>query len=281
MPERLYLTGAIQKEPGRLYRGSVEFLQIGCGITDFQPPAGRNRFSVVENPPLKIGTEKNGGLAEGVVMRKYYWAITGLDTVKDLPDDEQNNVVVVRELGFQSCQYRLGISEAVSESSLLAKGRNRVEVLEDLRRGTKIAAKHVHYLRREVRRRGLNLQVVYDPTPETAPEFRQIYAVADNYETGGTWRQLKPYKISAREIFFESQAVLIRARRLPRDMADIFNNEFLPRVDQALANPERWFNPDTLSNSAESVQKVFPSHGSHWNRVQAIRDLSATAALAS
>lgn len=264
MPE-IYLIGAIQKEGGRLTEGSVRFLQRGCGIADFRLPTGRQRLSTVESVRLKVGTEKNGGLVEEVANGKYHWAIAGEDMVEDLPDNLRDNVVKVRELGFEYCEYRLGIWEGISERLLVAEGRDRVEVLDDLKKDTKIATKHVNYLRRIIRNRGLNLEVVPNHTPETAPELQRIYVVADNYETGGTWANLEPFAISAkytsyneeeakyeerdREIFLKSQAVLIRARRLPWGRARMFNEILLPRVDQALEHPERWLNPDSLENS--------------------------------
>ena len=245
MPElyfELYLRGAIQRDPGRLYDESIRFLQIGCDIP-FEPPTRYKPLSRIENPQLIIGAEENSWLALEVVARKYDWDIVGLETVENLPDDQRNNVVVVRHLGFQKCQYRLGIWEGVPERSLLAKGRDRVETLEDLKPGTKIATKHDNYLNRIIRERGLNLEAVHDWTPETAPEFNnRIYIVADNYVTGTTWRE-QPHPISARENFLDSEAVLIKARRLPRGRGRIFNDMLLPRVEQALEHPERWLNP--------------------------------------
>lgn len=240
MAER-YLTGAIQKEPGRLTKESVSFLQIGCGIP-FELPLGRKRFSVVENLPFKIGTEKNGGLAVTVAVGKYHWAIAGEDTVENLPDELRTKVIIVRKLGFQPCQYRLGVYEYAIEKHLLAEGRDRIEGLEDIKPGTPIATKHTHLLERLIRQRGLNLAVVHDTTPETAPEFRNIFSVADVYRTGDTFRE---HHIEPRgEPLLECQVVLIKARRLPWGMARIFGEQLLPRVDWALANPERWLNPD-------------------------------------
>lgn len=256
MPE-IYLTGAIQKEPGRLYKESVSFLQKGCDIP-IVPPNNDQRLAVVEDLGLKIYSEKNGGLVRGVAKtRKYQWAIAGEDMVEGLPDEQRDNVIIVRKLGFQYCQYRVGIWEGVSERDLLGRGRDRFRVLDDLKEGTQILTKpeHFHYLSRIIRGRGLNLQAVEEDTPDTAAELRGIYVVADNYETGGTWVKLRPFPISAkyidengreqdREIFLESQAVLIRARRLPRGRARIFNEVLLPRVDRALENPELWLNPE-------------------------------------
>jgi len=297
MPER-YLTGAIQKEPGRLYEESVRFIQIGCGIP-FEPPTGHQRISTVESLRLKIGTEKNGGLVEGVAIGKYHWAITGEDMVEGLPDDQRDSVIIIRKLGFQFCQYRPGIWEGVSERSLLAEGRDRFRVLEDLKEGTRLATKHEHinYLRRVIRQRGLNLDAVIDATPETAPEFRGIYVAIDNYQTGGTWADLKPYAISAkyfdddgeekdREILLESQAVLIRARRLPWGRIRMFNKIILSRADQALEHPERWLSSPTLNNRAENGQIVPPPHNSHGRprivdkfleRIQGMRGRQPTA----
>lgn len=275
----IYSTGAIQKEPGRLHEESVRFLQIGCGLADFKPPTGRQRFSVVENPRLKIATEKNGGLAEAVARGKYNWGIVGLDTVEDLPDELRDNVMVVRRLGFQSCQYRFGLSP----SALLAEGgasltpeirgilnslgstrivgdltpdvRDIIDslgprTLNDLRPRRRIATKHDNYLRRIVRQRDLELEVVHDSTPEIAPEFRGIGVVADIVRSGETfddhaifWR--------GREVLLESEAVLIKVKKLPWGRAFIFNYKLMPRVDEALENPGRWLNPDIPSSSKD------------------------------
>ena len=279
MSREIYLTGAIQKEPGRLYEESVRFLQIGCGIP-FEPPTGHQRLSTVESLKLKIGTEKNGGLVRGVAtMKKYHWAVAGEDMVEGLPDEQRDNVVIVRRLGFQFCQYRPGIWEGVPERTLLAEGRDRFRVLEDLKDGTTLATKpeHINYLRRIIRRRGLNLQAVEDDTPETAPELRRIYVAVDNYETGGTWADLRPYAISAkyiddegeerdREILLKSEAVLIKARRLPWGRARMFDEIMLPRADLALEHPERWLNPDILTSTANDEYETH-NKGEHrfWN----------------
>ena len=283
MAERKYLAGAIQKEGGRLADESARFIRIGCGIP-FDLPTGRQRISVVENLRLKIGTEKNGGLVGGVVIGKYHWAIAGEDMVEELSDHERDKVTIVRRLGFQPCQYRLGIWEGSPEKLVVVEGRTSLGKLEDLRPNTMIATKHVNYLGRVIRERGLNLKAVYDRSPETAPELRGIVVVADNYETGGTWRELKPYGISPREVFLESQAVLIKAKRLPWGRARMFNEILLPRVDQALEHPERWLNPDALS-SVESIQMV-PSPRMRiarevWDRVRAFSGQPATATVAS
>ena len=241
MPE-IHLTGTIQKEPGRLYPESVRFLQIGCGIP-FEPPTGRQRFNVVEKLPLIIATEKNGGLAETVAMGKYNWGIAGLDMVEGLIDGLHDQVIVVRKLGFQRCQYTVGVWESALEKSLLIEGKNRIEILEDLIPGIRIATKreHEYILKRIIRQRGLNLRTVHDPTPETAPELRGIEVVADIVRSGDTFRE---FHLSQREVLLESEAVLIRARKLPLGRERIFNDILLPRVDQALEHPERWLNPE-------------------------------------
>lgn len=277
----IYLRGAIQKEPGRLHEESVRFLQIGCGIGDFQLPIGRRRFSVVDKPPLKIATEKNGELAEGVASGKYHWGIVGLDMVENLPDELRDKVVVVRELGFQPCLYRLGVSastlvvgrdlppEIRDVLNSLGSTRNLKDLppeireiidglgpktLDDLRPYTRIATKHDNYLERVVRQRGLFLKVQHDSTPEIAPDTWNIGVVADIVRSGDTFLDHN-ISYSKREVLLESQAVLIKARRFPRGVGVIFNDELLPRVDEALENPERWFNPDTSSGPEDDGLK--------------------------
>lgn len=253
MAER-YLRGAIHKEKDGdprerdFHKDTVRFLQRGCGI-DFEPPIGRQRLSTIETLKLKFGTEKNGELMGGLVIRKYDFAIGGKDMVRNLPDDQINDVVEVVDLGYQFCLYRLGVSEAVPERFLAIEGKDRVETLEDLKPGTRIATKHFNLLGRIIRERGLSLNAVYDPTPETAPELRGIYVMADLYQTGSTWVEHLPYKISPREVFLESQAVLAKARKLSWGTSPIFYKELLTRVYLALEHPERWLNPDTWGDS--------------------------------
>lgn len=264
MPERRYLTGAIQKG-GRLTEGSVRFLQIGCGITNFQLPVGRERYREYGNPPLLIGTEKNGGLAEGVARGKYDFAIAGLDTVVDLPDYLVGMVKVVRNLGFQHCDYRLGISAeffGVERLDEIPAGTNIPKTLRDLPDGTQIAAKYANFLAREIGRRRLNLETIYDPTPETAPKFRKIFVVADNVETGKTFNF---HQIEEGEVLLRSQAVLVVAKRLSRGVVPIFYNQLLPLVDQALANPGPWLNPAQNPESPGSA--VIESAGRGRNRL--------------
>lgn len=249
MAER-YLDGGIQKE-GKLTDNSVRFLQIGCGFTDFKPPTGRRRFSTFEKPfPQRIGTERNGALARELAEGKYDWVITGSETIEDLPDELRDRVTVVRDLPFARCQYRLGVSalafgvETLDElEELIRTGRAKVpQTLQELRSGTRIATKHINLMGRIIKERSLGLRVVHDDTPETAPEFHRIYVVADNYETGKSWRD---HEIFPGEVFLEPHAVLAKARRLHWGKGRMFNNEFLPRVDEALEHPERWLNPET------------------------------------
>lgn len=278
MPER-YLTGAIQKKPGRLYPESVRFIRDGCDIP-FKPPTGHQRLVTIEGLRLKIGTEKNGGLVEGVANGKYNWVVAGEDMYEGLPDHLRDRLMIVRWLGFQFCQYRLGVWEGVSERFLVARGRgDTVKTLEDLKPSTAVATKreHVHYLGRVIEQRGLDLTAVPDSTPETAPDLRGIFVIADNYETGGTWRNLRPYPISPREVLLKSQAVLIRAKKLPWGMMGIFNGMFLPRVDRALANPSLWLNPQSESEHPE----LSASHRERDISTASVRRIGSAVALAS
>lgn len=254
-----YLKGAIQKvaEDARLARPSARFIQIGCGIP-IEIPAGRRRVSTVEEPlHLKLGTEKNGGLAEGVAEGKYHWAITGLETVEDLPNGKRNKVIVVKDLPFAYCQYRIGVHASAFGVETLGELLELIkddlitvpQSLNELTPDTSIATKHVNFMKRIINQRGLGLIVVHDSTPETAPELRDITWVADNFESGHTWHTHNIMEIP--EVLLEPHAVLVRAKRLPRTVEEIFENEFMPRVKFALENPESWLNPDTSGDSKD------------------------------
>lgn len=215
MAERL-LTGAIQKD-GKLTEGSISLLRAS-GIP-FELPTGRQRFSGVEDPSMRIGTEKNGGLAYGVATGKYDWAIPGRDTVYALPDYLRRRIQIVEpDLGFGYCYYVAGvfISEYRPESTLLIdRSKTEMQGLEDLRPGTTIATKYEHALNRIIReqerrlKRQLHLEVVHEDTPETAPvfSFGDILVVADIWEHGDTFLE---NCIEPRITLFDSQAVLIR-----------------------------------------------------------------------
>ncbi len=273
MAER-YLTGAIQKyEPGaKLAEASARLIQKGCGIP-IEPPSGRRRLSVIKEPfPLKLGTEKNGGLAIEVAEEKYHWALTGLETVMNLSRDLREKVTIVRHIpDLAPCQYRLGVSalafgvDTLEKLEELIQGGLRIpQTLDELKPGIRIATKHVNLMEEIFRQRGLNLKAIYDPTPETAPELRNILYAADNFETGRSWRA---HEITPGENLLDPHGVLIKAKRLPWGIGQIFYKEFLPRFNQALAHPETWLNPvipsdaGNIGGDPENPKNQGGSHG--------------------
>lgn len=258
MKER-YLRFAIQKnEPGAKLAGvSERFLQIGCEIP-IPIPSGRRRMSKIEEPlRLMLGTEKNGGMAMDVAEKRYDLAITGWETYLDLIDEQRREVAVVSHMGNLAapCQYRPAVSaqafgvETLEElEELMKAGITIPSKLTDLPRGTAIATKHVNMLNRYFRDHGLRLEAVYCRTPELAPELVGTPYMADNYDTGGSLR-VHNFKVMD-DVIENPHGVLLKARRLPWGKGRIFNNEFLPRVEEALQHPERWLNQDTTNNSA-------------------------------
>jgi len=273
MAERYLRIGIQKDEPNAKLAGvSARFLQIGCGLP-IDIPTGRRRFSMIEEPlPLKLGTEKNGGLAIELVDKTYHMVITGSETVENLSDDQKGKVTVVRDLEFARCQYRIGVSalaygvKTLEELyELIKNGLKIPQTLEELKPGTRIATKHVNLMGRIIQQRDLNLEPVYYSTPEIAPEFGGVYWAADNFEFGNTWHTHNI--LESEEILLEPHAVLAKVKRLPWGMARIFNNEFLPRVDQALEYPERWLKSDMGEDSKndESQKKGGPNKES-WLR---------------
>lgn len=231
-----YLTGAIMEKGGRLADQSVAFLQKGCGLTGFQLPAGHERFSVA-HPQMVIATEKNWGLALGVAEKKYHWAIVGLDMVADLPEGYQDRVQVVKSLGFGHCEIKVGVSARYFGVQTLGELRPDVQApaLKDLKPKTRVATKYPNYLTRELRRRHLNLRVIQEATPETAP-LRGIDIIVDIARPEETFG---PNQIMEGELLLPSQAVLIRARSLTPEKTRLFFS-FMQRVNRAVARPDRW-----------------------------------------
>lgn len=262
MPEKP-LRGAIQNEPGKLSKGSIDLLRVS-GIP-FEFPTGRQRYVIVETPPMSIGTEKNGGLAYGVAKGKYDWAMVGLDTVLALPDRLRRQVRIVEpDLGFGYCFYVLGvyISQRRSESTLLAdRTKFEVQALEDLRPGTKIATKYEHALNRLIReqerrlKRRLGIEAIHEDTPETAPQFSfdDVLMVADIWEHGDTSLQ---NCIEPRITLFDSKAVLIRRIYRFSEGRERSFETLHEMIKEGLANPERWINPDAQTPNNETNQAV-------------------------
>lgn len=263
------LRGAIQKADGKLTIPSVRFLNA-IGIP-FELPTGHQRSIAVEEPSMRIATEKNGGLVSGLASNKYDWVIAGMDTYYNLPDHLRRKVHVDELLPFGHCYYVAGVYVPeygpIEQTLLIDSSKTEMVALEDLKQGTRIATKYEHVLNRIIReqerklKRELHLEVIHDDTPETAPEYRGLLVVADLWEHGDTFLQ---NCIEPRITLFDSQAALMRkAHRFSRGKERSYER-LHEMVKEGLANPELLLNPDT--REVPEISEIQSSNGRDANK---------------
>lgn len=234
-------------EGSRLAVPTHRFLRDGCGL-NYDMPSGKY-YGLVRGWPIEIA-EFRGSDIPGFVAKGFAQVgITGLDKALDLPDeafgdDEQFKAIrILRELGFGTCKFKLGVP------------RESDYYLVDNVAGLRVATALPNLTQRIFRERRIAVGIVrMSGHVENAIRYGMADVIVDITETGGTMRRngLRPIE----DPLASFEAILLRNRDDFSVGKEGILDRFLTRVDRALSSPNTWrdseLNEGTNFNSRPS-----------------------------
>jgi ATP phosphoribosyltransferase len=249
-------------EGSRLAVPTHTFLQKGLGL---RYPWGSGQYhSLVRGVPIEIAEFKGPDVPRAVAEGRAHMGIVGLDHVLNQPNDRLAHIVVLRELGYGKCDFRLGVpipkGQGYSPDSPAA--RARLEDVIDLRVATALPV----LARRIFDERKIGVTIIaMGGHVENAIRYGMADAIVDITESGGTMIR---HQIAPAEHLESFQAVFI-GNDYPLEGRERIKNNLLTRVDRALKRPGRWISPenDELEDLTERPKRSFwpfnrMSHGS-------------------
>ncbi|MCF6353377.1 MAG: ATP phosphoribosyltransferase [Cyclobacteriaceae bacterium] len=183
---------AIQKS-GRLNQDSIQLLQ-NCGI---HIDNGKDQLKAsASNFPLEILFLRNGDIPQYVEDGVAELAIIG----ENLLVESQNNIEVIRKLGFSKCKLSLAVPKEVK--------------YEDVRffEGKKIATSYPNTLKSYLNKQGVNADIhLIKGSVEIAPNIGLADGICDLVSSGST---LFKNGLKETETILTSEACLVKSNNL-------------------------------------------------------------------
>lgn len=240
---------------GSGYDGTVTLLE-SCGLRVSRANPRQYAATLRGLPGTEVLLHRPADIVEKVADGSIDIGITSIDLVREARDDDENLLILHKDLGFWRVELVLAVPQAWIDVASWQDLADLAVELQAQGRPLRIATKHPNQVRNFCYSHGINVFRLVEShgATEAAPSLGYADIIADITETGTTLRD-NHLKIVGGPIL-RSQACLIGSRRLLRG-----DNEKLARVKDLLELFEarqraRQFYSIVANVSGESVEAV-------------------------